>query len=222
MARRVVKAEAKRRLREERKKAKENPSNSAQSHPKTHLHSTTSEILDKDKIAPKMKRLFKWAIVRLLKDGSIVLWDGPVHACRKTTASYTASGLWKANTTSDSTMGADSTVFSTIKDSTITEEDDDDLELSDPESHEEAYIPLSPSYLAEHVAKAIGALTNVEVKHGTIRRPAQSTKEGILAHLRKDDRWQFIGGWDVEEALQVLKSEKRAWCVEKGRWELTI
>ena len=224
MARRVVKAEGKRRLREERKKAKETASSNAQSHPKA--NSTTSEILDKDKIAPKMKRLFKWAVVRLLKDGSIVLWDGPVRACRKTAGSH-ASGLWKANTTSNSAMGADSTIFSAIREATqltSVEDDEEDMELSDPESCEEAYIPLSPSYLAEHVARVIGALTNVETKKGasTVRRPAQSTKEGILAHLRKDDRWQFIGEWDVEESLQVLKSEKRAWCVEKGRWELTI
>lgn len=219
MARRVVKAEAKRRLRQERKKAKEAASSSAQSRSKT--KSTTSETLDMDKLAPKMKRLFKWAIVRLLQDGSIVLWDGPVRTCRKTAGSD-ASGLWKANVTSNSYIGADSTIFSAVSETTV--EDGEDMELSDPELHEEAYIPLSPSYLAEHVARAIGALTNVETKKSanTTRRPAQSTKEGILAHLRKDDRWQFIGEWNVEEALQVLKSERRAWCVGKGRWELTI
>jgi hypothetical protein len=103
-------------------------------------------------------------------------------------------------------------------------DEEGEMELSDPELNEEAYVPLSPSYLAEHVARAIGALTHVELKKNTNlpRRPAQSTKEGILAHLRKDDRWQFVGEWNVEEALQVLKSERRAWCIDKRRWGLTV
>jgi hypothetical protein len=226
MARRVVKAEAKRRSREERMKAKaqEAPGSSgAQSRPKS-----KSTPLEKEKFAPKMKRLFKWAVVRLVQDGSIVLWDGPVHACSKTAGSHT-SELWKANATSNSTIGPDSTIFSAISEVTLStkaEEDDaEDMELSDPELNEEAYIALSPSYLAGHVARAIGALTNVETKTkgaNMIRRPTQSTKEGILACLKKDDRWRFVGVWNVEEALQVLKSERRAWCVEKGRWELTV
>jgi hypothetical protein len=124
-------------------------------------------------------------------------------------------------------MGADSTIFSAISEvahSANGEEDCEDMELSDPEPHEEAYVPLSPSYLAGHVARAIGVLTNVEMKKNInrTRRPPQSTKDGILAYLRKDDQWRFIGEWNVEEALQVLKNDKRAWCVEKGRWELTV
>jgi len=222
MARRVVKAEAKRRLREERKKT-EVASNNAQNHPKS--MSTTSQTLDKDKIASKMKRLFKWAIVHLLQDGSIVLWDGPVRACPQMSGSYT-SGLWHANATSNSTVGADSTLFSVINEVNhrIDAECDGDMELSDPESNEEAYIPLSPDYLAIHVARAIDALTNIETKKNgeVIKRPPRSTKEGILAYLRKDDRWRYVGEYNVEEALQVLKSDKRAWCVEKGRWELTV
>lgn len=223
MARRVVRAEAKRRLREERKKAKEATSSSGHSHPKS--KSTTSQTLDdKERIAPKIKRLFKWAIVRLLQDGSIVLWDGPVRPCRQTAGSYT-SGLWKADETASSTIGPDNTIFSaTTNEVTNAEEDNEDMEISDPELHEESYIPLSPSYLAGHVARAIGALTKVETKKNAkrIMRPAQSTKEGILAYLRKDDRWRFVGEWNVEEALQVLKRERRAWCIEKGRWELTV
>jgi hypothetical protein len=224
MARRVVKAEAKRRLREERKKAKEVTNSRAQNHAKT-KSTTTSQILDNDKIAPKMKRLFKWAVVRLLGDGSIVLWDGPVHACQKMSSSH--ASLWKTNTTtSNPTMDADSTILSTISEvahSANEEEDRENIELSDPELQEEAYVPLSPSYLAEHVAKAIDVLTtDVETTANRIRRPPQSTMQGILAYLKNDDRWRFIGEWNVEEALQVLKNEKRAWCVEKGRWELAV
>lgn len=225
MARRVVKAEAKRRSREERKKVKEVTISSAHSHAKS--RTAMSQDLDKEQIAPKVKRLFKWAIVRLLQDGSIVLWDGPVRAGYQTSRSHT-SGLWKANATSNSTVGAESTIFTAISQSVSlsndAEDDDEEMELSDPEINEEAYVPLSPRYLAEHVARAIGALTRVEPKKNTNspRRPAQSTKEGILAYLRKDDRWQFVGEWNVEEALQVLKSERRAWCIDKRRWELTV
>src|SRR6266550_4698809 len=78
MARRVVVAEAKRRAKEHRKKGAERRSQES-----TPLASSSAGLHDlpRDKVGPKVKRLFKWVVVQLLHEGSIVLWDGPMHAC---------------------------------------------------------------------------------------------------------------------------------------------
>lgn len=218
MARRVVKAEAKRRAREERKKAKE----ATGPHARSKSVQSTSQLQTKDKIAPRAKRLFQFAAVQLLREGSIVLWDGPV---RPLPNSHTyANSMWKADSTSNSTMGADSTIFSSTSGTQPEDlDDDDDAELSDPELNEEAYHPLTSTFLALHVEKAIGALAKIPKTRGGQDRSGRGfTSDDILKHLRKDDRWKYAGSWHINDALDVLKTDGRAWCVGKGKWELTV
>ncbi|RDB27602.1 hypothetical protein Hypma_003827 [Hypsizygus marmoreus] len=227
LARRVVKAEAKRRARAQRRKEKEaqaqfQAGSGSGSHSRSHSHSysyshihTSSGQGLEERVASRMKRLFKWAIVQLLQEGSIVLWDGPTHPYPSFASAGTLAqgGLWKANTTSSS-AGADSTVFSASS-SRVSQEEDEDEELSDPEPHEEAYVPLLPRFLAGHVESAIGAIEKRKAKGG-------ATKEAVLAWLRNDDRWRCVGEWNVQEALDILRTEGRAWEVGGGRWELSI
>lgn len=231
MARRVVKAEFKRRMREERKNAKE--STHAQS--TSHARNATPKDLDREKIAAKKKRLFKWAIIKLLQEGSIVLWDGAVRPCRGDVFGISTSRLWKANSSTSSTLGADSTIFSSTGGITQTQDETgaDEDELSDPEVNEESYVPLTPAYLATHVENAIRILTAHSItqwKSGSSASRVQDpripvggpTKDAILSFLRKDDRWRNIGDWNVDEALEFLRKEGRAWCVGCERWELTV
>ncbi len=97
---------------------------------------------------------------------------------------------------------------------------DDDEELSDPEPDEEAYIALTPEYLANYVEGAIMVLVN---HYQTIGKPyLGATRDGILSVLRKDDRWQHLGTWTIDEALQYMKSESRVWDLGNGRWDLTM
>ncbi|KAG6877901.1 hypothetical protein C0992_009094 [Termitomyces sp. T32_za158] len=229
MAKRVVKAVTRRRLREERQKVKDDAasrsSKSTQEKYNTTSRTNTASAQVKEKNGPRIKRLFQVTLVQLLKEGSIVLWDGPTHLSPIFDHSNgQVSVLWKANVTS---VSADSTLFSTTSMTNAGDEGEEDI-LSEPESNEEAYVPLSPVFLAGVVEEAIGKLMRsptmqapIGGKKQEITRYGLTTKEGILAFLRKDDRWRYLSEWNIREALDVLKMEHRAWCVGRGLWELS-
>lgn len=220
MARRVVKAEAKRRYRDERKIAKSATQRAGRSQIPGSTNST-NKTQSNEPIRFKVKRLFISAIRDLHKEGSIVLCDGLVRPCVDET--FPTSGLWKSNA-STSTAGADSTVLTSI--SGISQIDDEDEgELSDPEPNEEAYIPLTPSFLAQQVERVILSLTTALVSKdagGRQRQITKPTKEQILRCLRGDDRWRTVGMWAIEEALELLRNEGRAWSTGGGMWELCL
>lgn len=181
LSRRVVKAEAKRRARELRKLQQQQqqqlPSTSrgtknvAGPSPRVNLETEQQ----KEMIAPKMKRLFQWAIVKLHEEGSIVLWDGPVRPLPVSHSLHlpgnwsgmgtiSTSELWQTSTASAAT--GDGTLFSVGTATAGIIEDEDEDELSDPPppgaggEGEEAYIPLTPTHLAPHVVRAIRAFTS--------------------------------------------------------------
>lgn len=213
LARRVTEAVARRNLNKERKKMQDaGLLRKGQPMPATYTAG---------KMGPPIKRLFQWAIVKMLQEGDIALWDGPVYLCPETSF-MNVSRLWKSNT-SASTAGGDSMAFSATTGSMPSfwrDDDDDEEALSDPEPEEEAYIVLTPEYLANYVEGAIMVLVN---HYQTIGKPyAGATRDGILSVLRKDDRWQFLGTWSIDEALQYLKREDRVWDMGKGRWDLTL
>ncbi|KAH0582043.1 hypothetical protein H2248_011703 [Termitomyces sp. 'cryptogamus'] len=229
MAKRVVKAVTKRRLREERHKAKE--AAAARSVKCTQAKASTGPrtgtvMQVEGGNGPRIKRLFQATIVQLLKEGSIVLWDGPIYPCPTADKpKEQVGGLWKANVTSTST---DSTLLSAGSVTIIGDEGEEDV-LSEPDNNEEAYVPLSPAFLAEVVEEAIGKLTCSPTVPGLARGKKQNnkwsratTKEGILAFLRKDDRWRYLSEWNIREALDVLEVEQRAWCIGRGLWELSL
>jgi hypothetical protein len=229
MASRVVKAEAKRRVQAEHKRMKEEAARGS----KVEIAKNGS----RETIAPKMKRLFSWAIVKLYEEGSIVLWDGPVRVCQGSGCGGGGgtSGLWKLNS-SHANTAADDSVFSTVSSVVSVRRggaggEDDDGALSDPEPHEEAYVSLTPALLAVYVEKAIGTLMarSAEApRRGlrSIRPPAPAPgpmKEDVLMFLRRaDERWARVGEWAVDEALEVLAREGKAWDVGGGRWELCL
>ncbi|KII87869.1 hypothetical protein PLICRDRAFT_112232 [Plicaturopsis crispa FD-325 SS-3] len=212
MARRVVKAEAKRRARDERKRAP------------TQDKSMRSKVeLPPSAMAQKMKRLFSSVIVKLYEEGSIVIWDGPARRW----AVEEASALWKTNS---STVSADSTIFSAA--GVSRDEDDSDLiagYLSDPQPGEESYIPLTPAYLSSHVESAITAMISRAERAAsasTSRKyaaapPPGPTKDEITQYMRRtDERWARVGEWAVGDALEALRKVGRVWCIAGGRWEL--
>lgn len=129
----------------------------------------------KDNPGPKMKRLFTFAIRKLYDEGSIVLWDGPAHPYASEYGFIPPNdGLWKVSSKSAAStqMLSDSlslsATFSTTCDSasiSCSAIPDMDLclreiegELSDPGEDEEAYISLTPTYLAPLVEEAIEVL----------------------------------------------------------------
>jgi hypothetical protein len=201
LASRVVQAVARRRSREERKKLKE----AGMLKSKTQV----SSALPPDKVGPKMKRLFQWAIIQLLKEGCIVLWDGLVRECPNASIADT-SKLWKSNTTSsNSTFGGPNI------------DDDEEADLSDPSSNEEAYISLTPDFSADYIEAAIKVLSDRQLK---MEKPyAGATVHDILSFMRKDDdTWQYLGDWTVKDALDVLSKEGRVWRTGKDSWDVTV
>lgn len=218
MAKRVVKQRA----REEDKKARAIVSQPS-SKPSSKQHVKRIR-LDRAGLAAKKKRLFQWAICELLREGSIVLWDGPRRPCQDQDGreKANASMLWKDNSTPTT---ADSSLFSNADssrpDSML---DEDDLDLSDPECDEEAYVSTKPEFLASPIKDALTALAAAPKKRIVKRNEllGGSTKEEIVGYLRRDDRWRFIGEWNVAEALEYMDRENMAWCVGDDKWIATI
>ena len=225
LASRVVQAVARRRLREERKKSKE----AGMLKSKTQV----SFALPQDKVRPKMKRLFQWAIIQLLKEGCIVLWDGPVRECSNASIVDT-SGLWKSITSSNSIFGGPNTLFgpattgmasershSTLFNKTHKDTDYEEADLSDPSPDEEAYISLTPNFSADYVEAAVKVLSDRQSKIG--KPYAGTTVQDILTFMRKDDdRWQYLGDWTVKDALDVLSKDGRVWRTGKDSWDVTV
>lgn len=228
MAKRVVKAEAKRRARAAHKKAKEAKEGGTSKKPAV---VTTAMVNDQQKLHPRMKRLFGWAILQLVKEGDIISWEGRVRPCLPRSGAHAdpdTSALWKMNS-SNSTAGGNSTVFSSAS---ISEDDEDEGELTDPESGEEAFVSLTPAFLAAKVEDAIATLISRSTARAQastapnrprIRAPAAGpTVHEILSFLKNDDMWRNLSEFTVNEALTFLKNEGRAWTVGGNRWELSL
>ncbi|KAF8206976.1 hypothetical protein K438DRAFT_418390 [Mycena galopus ATCC 62051] len=211
MAKRVVKAEAKRRAREAQKRAKEakEKERTSEGVSKKPAVVTKAMVNDQQKLHPRMKRLFNWAILQLVKEGDVISWEGPVRPCRvrgvddDDDAPDSSSTLWKINSSSNSTVGGNSTVFSSAS---IAEDDEDEGELTDPEPGEEAFVSLTPAVLAPVVQNAIATFA----ARATARARASTrepTVNEIVSFLKSDDTWRNLSEFTVKETLALLKDE---------------
>ncbi|KAJ7593320.1 hypothetical protein C8J56DRAFT_930810 [Mycena floridula] len=212
LARRVVIAETKRRAREQRKKDKESSQNTR---PKSGSPVKLPAVKAPEPTSLKMKRLFKWALVQLLKQGSVVIWDGPTASYSSIESDTNTPGFslpWKADVSSSS-MG-NSTVASSI--SEIFPDDEDDGNLSDPDPKEEAYVPLTTEYLALEVEKTLFAVLEHRRRSRGLSDISEST---ILTTLKRDDRWQRVSVTSVHEALEFLRDDGRA-KENSDRWTI--
>jgi len=211
MATRVVRQRA----RELRKKAQ------AASTSKSTLPNQPTEYteLTRASLAAKKKRLFQWAICELMRDGSITLWDGSKRLLR-TEGTYQNSGtnvLWKF-----SSAAVDTSLFSNANSSRSA--DDDESDLSDPDPEEEAYISTKPELLARTIADALKALVLTPPRRRIVKRNeliGGSTKEDILEYLKRDDRWAFIGEWNITETLEYMMKVGLVWNPSGDRWLAT-
>jgi hypothetical protein len=91
--------------------------------------------------------------------------------------------------------------------------------ISDEQPNEESYISLTPTYLSKPVIQAIQSI--VEIQAGKQNPYAGATAGGILSVLKKDDRWRYIGLWNIQDALDLLRDQGAVWDLGKGRWDLT-
>ena len=234
LACRVVKAEARRRERTRQSQSQSQSGAASSLGPskeqrKSFASSTEGSL-------PKVKRLFSWAIRKLYQDGSIIIWDGPTLPVPESHIAPDSSMIYRSSHLDDVSSGP-SRLGSRHGGTQPAEDSMEDL--SDPPSDEEAYASLSTAYLATQVEQAIRSLSALQTRRrgqneNTYLGPAVSrrrllplpgpTKEDITAHLRRgDDRWKRVNGWAVQEALEWLRDNGRAWCVSEddgGRWEL--
>ena len=211
LATRVVKQRA----RELDKRAQEVASQSTSESTLSNRH-TAYIKLDRASLAAKKKRLFQWAICELMRDGSITLSDGPKWPFRAegTYRNPEANMLWKY-----SSMTMDTSLFSNANSSRSV--DNDELELSDPDPDEESYISTKPELLAPAITNALKALVLAPSRRRILKRNeliGGSTKEDILEYLKRDDRWAFIGEWNITETLEYMINVGLAWNPSGDLW----
>ncbi|GJE94558.1 hypothetical protein PsYK624_107280 [Phanerochaete sordida] len=231
LARRVVGAEARRRARDERKRAQ------AVGSPAKSYHTSAASVRPSVASAKpgeppgaKAKRLFRYAVRQLYDEGAIVLWDGPVRALPPAPIPAPAFGaaqpahdsqkenrLWRvkdAGTQASSVSQAGH------------DREEDEGELSDPPEDEDAYVPLTNEYLSRIVEKAIAEIMAKPVsrREGGFKKagpPPGPTPAEITNHLhRRDERWARVGDWAVKDALEWGKEQGRVWCIGDNRWEV--
>ena len=250
LASRVVQAEARRREKAKKQQQQQQQQQQPQSQSaaagassadpagkrvgKRRAMASTSSIGSSEGSAPKVKRLFCWAIRQLYQDGSIILWDGPVLSALEPDAALDSSTLYRSSQL-DTSGRSSRLAFGHHKEELADYMED----LSDPPSDEEAYASLSTAYLATQVELAIRSFAALQarrsretenaflgpaVKRRRLLPLPGPTREDITTHLtRGDDRWKRINGWAVQEALEWLRDHDRVWCVSEddgGRWEL--
>ncbi|KAG5219860.1 succinate:fumarate antiporter [Salix suchowensis] len=221
LARRVVEAEAKRRAKEERRS-----------------HVPERQFLEVNP-GPKMKRLFTFTIRKLYDEGSIVLWDGPVHPYASKYGFIPPNdGLWKISSKSaastqmhNDSLSLSATFSMTCDSASISCSTTPDVTFAFAKL--KVHFPIlgrrrglhfrHSAYLAPLVEEAIevlvGRMKSANTANGNTRRePTMHTHPGptlsqITSYLqRKDSRWAKIGEWKVHEALTLLRDTGKIWA----------
>jgi hypothetical protein len=158
----------------------------------------------------KIKQLYRWAVVELYREGSIVLRDPDAEDevyVSPPSPSANEGALWKSGKSSDDgPSSVRGKVSSTARGSAP---EDDDGDVSDAPPGEEAYVSLTPGYLGVYVRRALGVLVHGRAASS---RPANGVEsisaEDITRYLqRSDGRWERVGEWGVKAALKWLKDE---------------
>jgi solute carrier family 25 citrate transporter 1 len=105
--------------------------------------------------------------------------------------------------------------------------EDDEGGLSDPDSNEDVYVSVRPTFLADRLEEIIPIVQSAErrgqresqAKRGLYRG---ASSQGLLRYLKGDDRWTFVHLDSVDVALKYLEEDGRAWMTPNGQWQLTV
>ena len=143
-----------------------------------------------------------------------------------------SSGMWKTSTSigvHDLSVATTASVSSRGNTQTQTQRASDSSgELSEPNAKEEAYISVNSTTMAPVILRAIKTLSTPPSgssgeSRATGRRPRPPTASEILAYLHAlDMRWERVGPWVIDEALQKLKKDDRIYQIREGRWALCV
>jgi hypothetical protein len=168
---------------------------------------------DRAKRKHKMKQLFRWVVVELYRAGSIVLSDPESGDEIYDPALGGVIALWKPSSTTASSSLASPGSQSLSREGHCPGLESD---VSDAPPGEEAYVPLTPCYLAGPVRWALSTLASMRVaKEG-------ATTDEITRFLRRrDGRWERVGEWAVKDALKWLGEKGLVSHMSDGAWKLT-
>ncbi|KAH9941773.1 uncharacterized protein BXZ73DRAFT_41804 [Epithele typhae] len=229
LSRRVVKAEARRRAKENHHKEKEK-SQRSQAKPVPPISGSSRSAPPSDPpIAAAVKRLFKQAIRTLFTDGDIVLWEGPVRplplqlSLVPSASLPLSSGLWKTHSSTLSSISAASSRSRPVYD-----EWDEDEPLSDPPPHEEAYIPLTSMYFARVLESAIRTIMDAATapalgcyadERTPTKKCARRQPISLIEKLRAEERTGtgVLAGPTKGELLVWLRNSDERWA-RVGEW----
>ncbi|QRV91524.1 hypothetical protein RhiJN_19542 [Ceratobasidium sp. AG-Ba] len=191
-------------------------------------HAKLSKLHAEDlvKRPARTKRLFESALRTLVKEGEVVLYEGP----RRHVASSKSVGkrgfaasseLWPDVT--NTTDGASSrhlsvasskfTAHSSLDLETISEDDDEFAELSDPSDSEDAYVPVTPRVLRPALLTAL--------RQTLMRHRGGVDFASWMRTLRADEQWSRVPDLVLKEAIDELREEEWIHRVGGERWDFT-
>ncbi|KZO91050.1 hypothetical protein CALVIDRAFT_368199 [Calocera viscosa TUFC12733] len=193
LARRIVKAEARRRGKQH---------DAGEKAGSDQLKSSKSK---RDNEAQKAKRLFSWALRKLRQEGSIVLGVMPARAL--VDVDINLSSLWKSQALDGGSILSSATSVDLSHGS-------NSPPLSPPLINEETYLPVTPSLLSLHVLEAFKHCMRKKGKKKGV------SASDILSRMKLDERWEYLGVWHIDETLQCLEGEERVCQMGGEEWAL--
>lgn len=181
--------------------------------------SSRSKKLDQPSSLKKgVKLLFERVISNLFHNGAIVIEEGESRKWDNDEGQLMNSlQLWKHKTDETQSQFGESTILSEV--SLASTAGTDELELSDIDESDDAYIPVTPHVLYEPVISAMqyGCYGKRQANARTKRQG--TSEEDILRHLKNiDSRWDHISS--IAVTMQRLEEEEVIWEVSRGVWAL--
>ncbi|KIO19129.1 hypothetical protein M407DRAFT_31217 [Tulasnella calospora MUT 4182] len=246
LGRRVVRAETKRRAKEQRLKEKEvrqkekekervrrsqgvlQPSQGSLRSP-SKAGSAAPKKFSSERTSLKVKRLFQMTLRILREDGAIIVVEGPGKKWDKDGEERSRRLCWRelTNTSMDISSATAASVFNTTTASTASslmddssicmDMDEDPPSDPDPTYEEECYLPVTAFVLAPPVLQFMGSI----VPAGGGMKGV--TVEEILGRMRRDDgRWSRLLGEHIKETIGHLVDDEKVWQVGKDKWGLVV
>jgi hypothetical protein len=163
-----------------------------------------------------VKRLFERAVSNLFHNGAIVIEEGRSRRWDHHEAQLVnLSQFWKHRNGETQSQYGRSTIGTISELSTTSIAAEDELQLSDVDEREDAYVPVTPHLLREPVLLVLKRATRN--LRGQQARARGVPEEEILEQLKHvDSRWDHVSS--VTTALHQLEEEDEIWEVSRGCW----
>lgn len=247
LGRRVVRAEMKRRAKEQKLKEKElrqkekekerlrrsqsilQPSQGSSLRSPSKAVSAAPKKFSSERTSLKVKRLFQMTLRTLREDGTIIVVEGPGRRRDKAGEEKSRSLCWRdlTDTTMDLSTAASTSIANTTTTSTSSslvgdssicmDMDEDPPSDPDPAYEEECYLPVTAFVLAQPVLEV---MRSIFPESGGMNG---ATVEEILGRMRRDDgRWSRLHEEHINQTIEHLVEEERVWQAGRNKWGLVV